>query len=607
MSPRMPGLQEMLRLFYLISPGIILAVVVTGSSAITILPRSGGTFGYALLWIVPIALVYKFALTYGIARYTIIHRENIFKGLKDLPGPGNWALILILLEYTLEMLGIGGLALLAGTALYNLVPIIPAKAGTLITMALIIVVLRKGSYAVLEKLILCLFVFLIAVIVYFLSILPISYTSVASGFIPSVPYSSLLEIMALVGWVGGGVGILNYSCWLKEITDDGADRSEIGFKELNKRVRLDLGVSYLIIGAFACAFLIIGSFAFYSDVMLPESEILKGALTSLNFIAYGSTVFLLLTYLALFGAILGNLDGRSRVLVSSIKLMKKTSWGEADLYKAAVFFLVLIMLSVVLFGQPNEMIRTIASMASIIFAVLGLIVIYIDSKLPVYAKGSKAWLMIMTGGSMYFLAVNLLKEETVIEFGIPLLERAAVILFVFFLFAQTKTMKKAIIGQVAGTELAWIVILFGSLSIYGSLRGIAYEGYLINIRDLGAIMAGVIGGPLAGAIAGAFGGTFRYTQGGWTAVPCAVATVSAGVLSGLITKRWNGQLTYAKGIFLAVIAESTHIFIIAPLFLGIGPDVQALMRITTLPMIAANAFGMVFFVYIMELIESKSI
>jgi Mn2+/Fe2+ NRAMP family transporter len=601
------GLQEILRLFYLISPGIILAVVVTGSSAITILPRSGGAFGYALLWIVPVALIYKFALTYGIARYTIIHGENIFKGLKEVPGPENWALILILLEYTFEMLAIGSLALLAGTALNGLVPIIPAKIGTFLTIALMIAVLGKGSYAGLEKLILGLFVLIVLVIIYFLSILPISYENVARGFVPSVPYSSLLEIMALVGWVGGGIGILNYSCWLKEITGDKAESGEIAYSKLNKRVRLDLGISYIFIGAFACAFIIIGSFAFYMDVMLPESEILKSALKSLDFITYGSTIFLLLTYLALFGAILGNLDGRSRVLASSIKMMKKISWDETDLYKAAIFFLGLIMLSVVFFGEPNQMIRIIASMASLIFAILGLIVIYIDSTLPIYAKGSKTWLMVMTGGSMYFLAVNLLKEQTVIEFGIPLLERAAVILFVFFLFAQTETMKKAFSSLATGTELAWIVILFGSLSIYGSLRGIAFGGYLINIRDLGAIMAGVIGGPFAGAVAGAFGGAFRYTQGGWTAVPCAVATVFAGILSGLMTNRWNGQLTYAKGIFLAIVAEMAHLLIIAPLFLGIGPEVQALIRTTLLPMITANAFGMVFFVYIMELMKRKSL
>jgi hypothetical protein len=30
-------------------------------------------------------------------------------------------------------------------------------------------------------------------------------------------------------------------------------------------------------------------------------------------------------------------------------------------------------------------------------------------------------------------------------------------------------------------------------------------------------------------------------------MPCAAATVFAGLFSGLMTKRWNGQLTYAKG------------------------------------------------------------
>jgi hypothetical protein len=115
-----------------------------------------------------------------------------------------------------------------------------------------------------------------------------------------VPYSSLLEIMALVGWVGGGIGIPNYSCWLKEITGDKVDGSEIGYQRLKRRVSLDLGISYIIIGAFACAFLVIESFAFYTDVMLPESEIMKGALASLNFVSHGSTIYLLLTYLSPF-------------------------------------------------------------------------------------------------------------------------------------------------------------------------------------------------------------------------------------------------------------------------------------------------------------------
>lgn len=72
------------------------------------------------------------------------------------------------------------------------------------------------------------------------------------------------------------------------------------------------------------------------------------------------------------------------------------------------------------------------------------------------------------------------------------------------------------------------------------------SGAIANIRDLGPMLAGLVGGPVIGLGAGAIGGIHRYFLSGFTAIPCALATVIAGLGGG------NVIILEAKGIALGV-------------------------------------------------------
>lgn len=91
-----------------------------------------------------------------------------------------------------------------------------------------------------------------------------------------------------------------------------------------------------------------------------------------------------------------------------------------------------------------------------------------------------------------------------------------------------------------------------------------------NLRTTIAVLASIIGGPISGAVVGTVGAVYRITLGGWTAVPCAVATILAGFISALIV--WKTKFRPSKinlrslvlwGVFEAV-TELIHIQVLVP-------------------------------------------
>ena len=81
---------------------------------------------------------------------------------------------------------------------------------------------------------------------------------------------------------------------------------------------------------------------------------------------------------------------------------------------------------------------------------------------------------------------------------------------------------------------AILIAVFGALSIYGTVGGVEIMGAFFNVRDLGPMVGGLVGGPVVGVGAGLIGALYRASLGGFTVVPCVIATVLAGLLGGLI-------------------------------------------------------------------------
>lgn len=166
---------------------------------------------------------------------------------------------------------------------------------------------------------------------------------------------------------------------------------------------------------------------------------------------------------------------------------------------------------------------------------------------------------------------------------------AAQVVTVIPVFRQVLTM------QPTGKQILAFAIFFGLLAVFGSYSGFEVLGAKINIRDLGPMIAGLIAGPYAGLGAGLIGGIHRYSLGSITAIPCAAATILAGLLGGIVNLKYHCRFCGVKNaVLFAVGMECIHMLLILAFVrpVSVGCEIVSSLAV---PMITANAVGMVAF------------
>jgi len=238
----------------------------------------------------------------------------------------------------------------------------------------------------------------------------------------------------------------------------------------------------------------------------------------------------------------------------------------------------------------------------VMFALAGFSLVYLNTKLAPPYRAGRVWTAVALIGSSVFLTIALVRERTFLEFGVPMLLRLAVVVFVLMLMVRYGCLSWAVRNSHRLRGALLMVIIFGAISVFGTVGGVEYGGVVINFRDLGPIMAGILGGPVVGALVGLVGGAYRYGMGGWTALACFVATVSAGLVSGLLSRYWRGSLSYLKLGFLGLLVEGMHLFLYFPL-LTLGypfSEVLDTLRNVAVPMIVTNLVGLMIFYYCLD-------
>jgi sigma-B regulation protein RsbU (phosphoserine phosphatase) len=137
-----------------------------------------------------------------------------------------------------------------------------------------------------------------------------------------------------------------------------------------------------------------------------------------------------------------------------------------------------------------------------------------------------------------------------------------------------------------------VVLFFGGFSVLGTYIGIRFpSGAIGNVRDLGPMIAGFTGGPLIGLGAGLIGGIHRYFLGGFTRIPCSLATILAGLIAGIVYKLNHGNLIGLwPAVLYAALIECLHMGLV---LLIARPFSEALAAVeaTIFPMILANSVG----------------
>ncbi len=608
-------------------PGLLLAVTAAGESGLTEGIEIGAHYGLALLWVVLLTLMFKYAFTNGIARYTLATGQTIFEGLHTLPGPPHWGSYLIIAVYLFDMFAVGAMLMFAAIFLDYLLP-------GVYSVFIIAVFLLMGSLTILktrllhyfETIVFILVLILVLAITVSLLNFPFSADLLYQGLIPSFPIGSELAILAIIGVFGSGLNLMLYSVWLNQKTGNYFTKNDISdsyqkesfFKRYISSVNIDVLVGFFCVLIITIGFMSLG-YAGHTISFMPHGAkltldtLITQTVYLLNEIPYGDMIFLIPVFFIFIGAFLVSMDARAKALVSVISRLRldnnKPKIDDSLLYSRLLIIFILIVISSFLFFNPMFIIRSIAAISAISFGLFGFIVMYLDMNLPTYAKGSRPWLVIMGIGSTVSIYVAFRIESAFLENGVPLIERMVVILLILMIFKKTDLFKKLVRGVADISDKIWTILIFGSLSIYGTFRGLSSEvmNYQLfyNFADIGPMIAGLIGGPFIGVGAGLIGCVYRLMVDGNMTVSSSISLIFTGLIAGIAIRQWKGKITIVRAVILALFIECFNIFSIFSITeILIGKmrsiEILAIVAQTIVPMIVVNTIGIVFFAYLVK-------
>ena len=186
-------------------------------------------------------------------------------------------------------------------------------------------------------------------------------------------------------------------------------------------------------------------------------------------------------------------------------------------------------------------------------------------------------------------------ETGILESIITLFLMICVIIVFAYLFTRSRYFVEVFEHHVTFQTKILLVLVFGLLSVFGSISGVTLYGAVLNVHDLGPIMAGMTCGPYIGLGAGLIGGAFRLSQGGSYMYAAALATVLAGVLSGMIyianKKEFiSTTLAVISTIVIEILLSIMQIAMVTP-----ASQVLKIAMYVALPMIAINAVAVFIF------------
>jgi Mn2+/Fe2+ NRAMP family transporter len=399
-----PRLQDQVRKrFRFVGPGLSLAMSSAGWVGLLTLIGLGSDYGYLILWAIMAVLIYKYAFNRGIARYTVSQGENIYAGLRRVPGFRTVETPVIGGIYLIEVMNHGAGAMVAASLLASILPIeLPAKLTVILMIAGITAILYHNSYPLFKKIMVVAGVIIVCGLLYNLNTLYFSVPDIAAGFNPDLGNNELLYyIGSIMATLGTGLSLLCYSMWLEKETKGG--HGEAFYKEHINLVSFDLTLGFLLLGLLSFFYLTIGFVVMNEEGMSAfENDLMIRLIGhTLNTVPFGMTIFLIISFVTLFVYLIGALDGRARAVATLIAQTINRKDAEDRLYKGIVLVFAALFIIFAFIGD-KYLAKELVTLSMIVFGLVGLLLIYLDRTLPPYAQGSWLWYGVMAAGSILF-------------------------------------------------------------------------------------------------------------------------------------------------------------------------------------------------------------
>jgi len=317
-----------------LGPGLLWAGAAIGVSHLVQSTRAGANFDFALVWVVLVAILFKYpAFEFG-PRFAAATGKSLLDGYRQI---GLWAMIFFIIMTTGTMFTIVAAVsvVTAGLAanLFNLT--LTPFLWSAILIAVCVIILIIGRYPLLDK--------VIKVIIILLTLSTITAviaalghgSSAVKGFTKPVVWNiaGISFLVALIGWMPSAIDIsVWHSLWTIE------RRKETGHSPTVKEALFDFNLGYFGTAVLALCFLTLGALIMYgtNEQFSPKGTVFAGQLIDLYTKSLGSwsrPIITIAAFTTMFSTTLTVTDAFPRVLRRTTEILlpnqldnKKTDW-----------------------------------------------------------------------------------------------------------------------------------------------------------------------------------------------------------------------------------------------------------------------------------------
>jgi len=245
-----------------LGPGLIMAAAAIGVSHLVQSTRAGADYGFALVWAVLLANLFKYPfLEYG-PRYAIATGKNLIQGYASMHPAAYWIFGLFTISTMFAVHA--AVTMVTASLATNLTGIdLPILAWSAIILVLCLLYLARNTYAMLDRAVKFLMVILAISTIFamILAFINLDYSPPPQTIQPEIwTVSGVAFLIALMGWMPIPIDAAAWqSVWSIERI------KQTGYKPKLKEVLFDFNLGYIGAAIIALCFLTLGALVMYGS------------------------------------------------------------------------------------------------------------------------------------------------------------------------------------------------------------------------------------------------------------------------------------------------------------------------------------------------------
>jgi Mn2+/Fe2+ NRAMP family transporter len=357
-----------------VGPGIVIAVTGVGAGDMVSSLVAGTDFGMVLIWAIILGALLKYFLTEGIGRWYMASGQTILQGWRSLGRVAIWYFVVYLFIVTFVFgAAVTSTAALAVDAAFP--GVLPVWAWAVLHGVAAFIIVGIGRYGLFELIMKSFAALKFGIVILLAILLAPSLGELALGLVPRIPEGALINVLAIIGGVGGTYSLAAYTYWVRER----------GWRHSSwiPMMRTDLTFGYALTALFMVSMLVIGAeLLFGTGASISDEEGLLALVDPLQerFGLLARWAFLIGFWAVATGAMLGAWNGGAYLFADCVRTIRGVPDEDAEEYlseKSIYFRGFLAWMSfppmiLLAFGQPVALVIVYASLGALFLPFLAI-------------------------------------------------------------------------------------------------------------------------------------------------------------------------------------------------------------------------------------------